>query len=250
MNFRRKLLLVFTFTVALSVAGVAFLVSLMTRRAFAHNEDQRTASLMAQFQREFDAQGKEIARRVESIVASEPFAHMAAALDRAPGDSAAYFDLAKSLAENYQLDFLEFVDSNGLIVSSAQWPAKFGYPENAFPMLGPLAGQPPFLKQEEVQDSSALGLFSVGANRLQSHELYALGGRRLDKQFLGALDLPADTRVLLYQIHGNTFSADSLIGSLTDSTTQSARSSDKLWPLILATSAAGKEMTAIIHWTS
>jgi hypothetical protein len=71
MRFRRKLLAVFALTVFLSVAAVAVLVLTVTRRAFEKNEEQRTAALVAQFQREFNRQGEDIARRVEAIAASE-----------------------------------------------------------------------------------------------------------------------------------------------------------------------------------
>jgi two-component system, NtrC family, nitrogen regulation sensor histidine kinase NtrY len=249
LNFRRKLLAVFTLTVVLSVAGVALLVSAMTRRAFARNEDERSASLMVQFQHEFDAQGKEIARRLEAIAASDPVAHMAALLNHSSSESAGYFDLAKSLAENYELDFLEFVDANGTIVSSAQWPAKFGYPETAFANLTPFAGQPSFLKQEELQDTSVLGLFAVRATRIPDHPLYVIGGRRLDKNFLATLNLP-DTRVFLYQNQPDNRSAESLIAPSSIDPSKAARTTDKLTPLINATREARAEMTAIVHWSS
>ena len=67
------------------------------------------------------------------------------------------------MADSHQLDFLEFVDGHGTIISSAQWPAKFGYPEIAFESLSASSEQGAFLKQEELQDSTALGLFAVRA---------------------------------------------------------------------------------------
>jgi hypothetical protein len=63
MTFRRKLLSVFALTVFLSVAAVALLVSEVTRRAFDHSEDERTAALVTQFRREFNRQGEDIVRR-------------------------------------------------------------------------------------------------------------------------------------------------------------------------------------------
>ena len=72
MTFRRKLLAVFALTVVLSVAGVAFVVQAVTRNAFEKTEDQRTAALVAQFQREFTLRGDDVGRRVESIAASDP----------------------------------------------------------------------------------------------------------------------------------------------------------------------------------
>ncbi len=55
MIFRRKLLTVFALTVFLSVAAVALLVLAVTRSAFEKTEEQRTAALVTQFQREFTA---------------------------------------------------------------------------------------------------------------------------------------------------------------------------------------------------
>ncbi len=123
MMFRRKLLAVFALTVFLSVAAVAWLVSEVTRRAFARSDDERTAALVTQFRREFNRQGEEVERRVEAIAGSEAASRMALALNHAPADSGPYFELAKTAAENNQIDFLEFVESDGTIVSSAQWPA-------------------------------------------------------------------------------------------------------------------------------
>ena len=53
MSFRRKLLAVFALTVFLSVAGVAWIVSAVTRRAFEQADAERTVALTAQFRREF-----------------------------------------------------------------------------------------------------------------------------------------------------------------------------------------------------
>jgi signal transduction histidine kinase len=248
LNFRRKLLIVFTLTVVLSVAAVGLLISALARRAFAKNEDERSAALMAQFQREFDDQGKEIARRLEAITASEAVVHMATALDHG-GDSAAYFELAKLTAQNYELDFLEFVDGNGAIVSSAQWPAKFGYPEPVFASFVALAGEQAFLKQESLQDTSELGMFAVRASRIANQPLYVIGGRCLDNNFLTLLDLPSGTRVRLYQIRGDRSPQLSLIDP-SSAESQAKQPADKLAFLINATRESGREMTAIVHWSS
>src|SRR5258708_3280056 len=191
MTFRRKLLAVFALTVFLSVATVGWLVSTLSRRAFERAEDERTSALVTQFRHEFNRQGEEVSRRVEAIAASEPVTRMGLAMNHAAPDPAAYFDAAKSTAENYQLDFLEFVDSQGTIISSAQWPAKFGHPEPASSSLLSIAEKSEFLKQEPLQDNPALGLFAVRAVHVGEHPVYVIGGRRLDKDFLAAHGLPA-----------------------------------------------------------
>ncbi|MGB2604647.1 MAG: hypothetical protein WBC78_13700, partial [Candidatus Sulfotelmatobacter sp.] len=154
MMFRRKLLTVFALTVFLSVAAVAFLVSVVTRRAFEQNEDERTAALVTQFHREFNRQGNLVARSVQTIASSEAVTRMAVALNRASPDAGPYFELARTVAENNQLDFLEFVESDGTIASSAQWPSKFGYQENAntIDSFTVVADRGAFLKQEDLPD--------------------------------------------------------------------------------------------------
>jgi len=83
MIFRRKLLAVFALMVFVSVAAVAGLVLMVTRNAFETTEKQQTTALVAQFQREFNRQGEEVARRVETIAASEPISRMATAINGA-----------------------------------------------------------------------------------------------------------------------------------------------------------------------
>lgn len=251
MSFRRKLLTVFALTVFLSVAAVALLVLAVTRSAFEKEEDQRTAALVTQFQREFDHRGDEIARRVEAIATSSPVSRMETALNGTSADSAEYFDLARQMAESYQLDFLEFLDGRGTIISSVQWPAKFGYPETGFESLAASSEQNSFLKREELQDSNALGLFAVRTARIGDHPVYVVGGRRLDKNFLSALDMPADTRVLLYQNRSDHFSSDSLLDpSAPGNVRDAARPADKFAPIIEAARQYNQETTGIVKWTA
>ena len=249
MIFRRKLLAVFALTVFLSVAAVAILVLVVTRRAFEKNEEQRSTALLGQFGREFNRQGEEIADRVAAIASSELITHMATSLSGTPADSAGYFDLAKTLADTRQLDFLDLVDDHGTIISSAQSPAKFGYPEPGFENLSSATTLGPFLKEENLSDSSALGLFAVRATRIGDHPVYVIGGRRLDKNFISALDLPSDMRTLLYQNRGERFSKDWLLDP-TGNSGDEKRSADKFAPLIGAVQQSNQEMSFKIAWTS
>ena len=250
MTFRRKLLTVFALTVFLSVATVALLVLGVTRNAFEKAEHQRTTALVTQFQREFSRRGDEVARRVETIATSNPVSRMAIAMNGTSSDSAEYFDLARQMAEGYQLDFLEFLDGRGTIISSAQWPAKFGYPDAGFASLAAASGESAFLKREELQDSTALGLFAVRVTRVSEHPVYVVGGRRLDKNFLSALDLPADMRVLLYQNRSEHFSPDSLLDpSVPGNGTDTKRPADKFAPLVETVRQYNQETTGIVKWS-
>lgn len=251
MTFRRKLLVVFTLTVFVSVAGVAWLVQAMTRNAFEKNDSQRTASLLAQFQQEFNRRGEDIGRRVENIANSEAMTRMATALNGSSPDSAEYFDLAHSMAESHQLDFVEILDWRGTIVSSAQWPAKFGYPEPAFDSISGSSEQSAFLKLEELQDSSALGLFALRAVRVGEHPVYVIGGRRLDRNFLSALDLAPEMRVLLYQNRGDHFSPDLFLDpSAKNDVSDPAHPGERLASLVNSVRQYNQEMTGIAHWSA
>jgi signal transduction histidine kinase len=238
---------VFALTVFLSVAAVALLVSVVTRRAFDRSEDERTAALVTQFRRAFSRQGEDVARRVEAIAASDAASHMALKLNQPQADSGPYFELAKTTAENSQLDFLEFVQSDGTIISSAQWPAKFGYPESAISTFPVEASQGAFLRQEELQDGTALGLFVVRATRVGEHPVYVIGGRRLDKTFLAGLDMPAGMRALLYQNRGDHFAAELLVDPSAPS--DNLRPAEKIEPLVDAVRQSKQEMTSRVRWS-
>ncbi len=250
MSFRRKLLTVFALTVFLSVAGVALLVQYLTRGAFEKTENERTAALVSQFQREFNRRGEEVARVVQSIAGSEVLNRMAIALNGTTADSAEYFDLARTMGDSHQLDFLEFLDSQGKIISSAQWPAKFGYVDSRIDALSASGEAAPFLQLEELQDSSALGLFAVRAVRAGEHPVFVVGGRRLDQDFLSALDLPPDMRVLMYQNRGNHFSTEQLISPSSAGGADSTHPADKFAPLIEAVSKYKQEISGIVNWSS
>ena len=246
--FRRKLLAGFALTVFLSVAAVALLVSGVTRRAFDRSEDERTAALVTQFRREFNRQGEVVARRVEAIAASDAASRMTLALNRAPADPGPYFELAKATAESNQLDFLEFVQSNGNIISSAQWPEQFGHPDESFESFTAASRQGAFLRQESLQEGTALGLFAVRATRAGEGPVYVIGGRRLDKAFLDSLDMPVGMRALLYQNRGSRFSADLLMDPSASSTAK-VRPAEKLEPLVDAVRQSKEEQTSLVRWS-
>jgi len=246
--FRRKLLTVFALTVFLSVAAVALLVSAVTRRAFERSEEERTAALVTQFRREFNRQGEDVTRRVQAIAASEEASRMAVKLNRPQADAGPYFELAKTTAENSRLDFLEFVESDGTIISSAQWPAKFGYPDAAAGSFAASADQSAFLKQEELQDGTALGLFAVRATRVGERPVYVIGGRRLDRSFLSGIDMPVGMRALLYQNRGDRFAAELLVDP-SESAAETVQTAGKLEPLVDGIRQSKQETSSLVRWS-
>jgi signal transduction histidine kinase len=208
MTFRTRLLLIFTVAVAAAVGVVELVVSSRARQAFEDMEAKRAEALVTQFNREFARRGMEVMRTVESIAAS------AAARDIAISpDASSYVDQAAALGSTHGLDLLELVAGDGTIVSSAEWPARFGYKEDWLTGEPDWKGRGAFLKREELPDGVALALVAVGMASVGDRKLYVAGGRLLDREFLSTLVMPAGMRVLLYRNLAPQFSASELIGA-------------------------------------
>ena len=244
MSFRRKLLAVFALTVFLSVVAVTWIVSTVTRRAFERSNEERTVALIAQFRREFNRRGEEVVRRVQAIASSDATTRMALALSHGAPDYGAYLAEAKAIADNQQLDFLEFVDSQGAIISSAQWPAKFGYKESSLPAVQP-APKEAFLRREDLPEGAALSLSAIREVNVGDKPLYVIGGRRIDKDFLATLELPAGMRALFYQNFATGFSLPLLIDP-----SGTAQHPDGIAPLVERVQQQKQETTELIHWSS
>jgi two-component system, NtrC family, nitrogen regulation sensor histidine kinase NtrY len=249
-TYRRKLVAVFALTVFLSVAAVAGLVLLLTRNAYEKTENERTKALVQQFQREFDRRGDDVVWRIEAIATSDALTRMATAASGTTFASAEYFDLGRTLAESRQLDFLEILDAHGTIISSAQWATKFGYPDTNFSSLAGADRQGAFLKLEELQDSTALGLFAVRTVSAGDHSLYIIGGRRLDRNFLSALDLPPDMRVMLYENRSDRFSPEFLLDPNSGNRGEFAHAAERLAPLVNSVRQYGSEVAGVVAWSS
>ena len=253
MTFRQKLLLLFAATVLLCVAVISASVYSTIRRTFEQADQVRANAVAAQFRSEFQRRGLEVARKVESVAASETVQHIALEMNRGATDSGEYVSEARTLAGQQRLDFLELVDDRGAILSSAQWQAKFGYPEAAIPQATPPQATTPapavpagaFLKREELPDGATLGLFAVRVARVGEQPLYVIGGERLDQGFLATLDIPAGTRVLLYQNLDAKWNPKALLDL-----NGPAAGVDQIAPLVAQVRDRLQESQRVIHWTS
>jgi len=231
--------------VVLTVGSVAWVVSSMMRQAFERLDSQRTAALVGQFQREFARRGEEVTSRVDGIARDENILRTAIALSQPQADPSSFVNEASALAAAHQLDFLELVGNDGTIVSSAEWPARFGYREDWLLTAEDWATHGAFLKREELPDRIALGLVAVRWVRTGEKKLYIVGGRSLDKQFLASLVLPAGMRALLYRNLGQEFTPD----SLTDVTGPLAHA-EKFAPLIACVRQQPRELVETITWSA
>lgn len=199
MSLRQRLLLLLSLTVAASVAAVSWTVLLRIRQVFEQRDQEETALFVSQFQREFQHRSAELAANVDRVAASERMRTIYIQLTLS-GDASPYVNEAASIAQDARLDFLEIIGPDDKIVSSAQWPARFGYLEP----VGLRNDQRAFLKTEDLPDgSTALGLFAmrnVGQFGPKGEEpVDILGGERIDQSFLTDLPVAPGMQVSLYR---------------------------------------------------
>jgi signal transduction histidine kinase len=243
MSFRRRLLIALALIVLVTVGSVSTVVSLRTRRAFERADRERTEALVAQFRREFTRRGDDVVRRVEAIAAGDAVSRMA--LDLSHGtDASAYVTEAKAFADSHQLDLLELVAADGTIISSAHWPARFGYKEDVAPDL---ASRGAVLRLVPLPDGATLGLMAVRSVNIGDKPLLVLGGQRLDRDFLSSLTLPAGMRALLYRNLQPGFSPQALIapaGALDNA------NADRLAPLIARVQQHGADADQVVEWSA
>ena len=238
MTFRRKLLAAFALIVFFSVGTVTWTVLMRTRQVFDTAEAERTAALVAQLRKEIDRRGDQVGQRVEEAARSESATRLA--LDLARGvDPATYLTEAKSVGNGYQLEFLEFLQSDGTIISSAQWPGRFGYKEE----LPASELKSAYLRLQELPDGLSLGLFALRPVH-GGDSVLALGGERIDSEFLNSLSLPAGSRAILYRNPGGIFDPQALILA-----GQKIQYPTKLAPLIGRVQQSGNDATENVYWS-
>src|SRR5262249_22228005 len=74
--------------------------------------------------------------------------------------------------------------------------------------------------------------------------LYVIGGRRLDKNFLSSIELPAGLRVMFYENLSNGFSPQLLVDP-----SGAISQPDKLAPIIQQVQQQREEANGLVHWS-
>ena len=228
MTFRTKLLLISSLTAAGAVALVTGAVSVASRRAFERADATRRDALLDQFRSGLEAQGKDVARRVEQAAMSVSVQQIAA--------GAAEYDSAQQAAEAAGLDFLDVVDSGHKILSSAHWPARFGYQNDWDIAPEDWAATDAFLARIPLPEGSAVALVAVrpaGANA------YAAGGRRLTPELLKTLGSAPGMRALLWLPPGELIDAQGAVSQ-----------PERLAALIDRVRSQGREASGTVQWAA
>jgi signal transduction histidine kinase len=245
MSFRTKLLLVVLLTIFASVSVVAYAVTHYTQAAFESLDAERTEALVAQFQKEFAQRGAEIAQQAKNIAEANPTERMAIDMSRPNADLSLYVRDAVGTAQEHGLDFVEFVNHDGVLISSAQFPARVGYKNDWVTSVKDWNNTAPFLKKEELPDGVAVSLSVVRTNNtVADKSLYIIGGHRLDKNFLASLVLPAGMRALIYTNLDPAFVPTSLLGEKID-----ADQAERFAPLVEQLQKQPQPLIRTLEWT-
>jgi two-component system nitrogen regulation sensor histidine kinase NtrY len=246
MSFRAKLFWIFLVTVLASVSVVAYGVVHYTQAAFEEMDAQRTEALVAQFNKEFEQRGAEVVQQVENVANGEITLRVAMDLARPNADQSLYVHDAIGVSQDHGMEFVEFVNWDGTIISSAQYPARDTYKNDWVTVTKDWRGSRAFLKKEELPDGVALSVTAVrtvsGGN---DKNLYIIGGRRLDQNFLASLVLPSGMRALLYRNLEPGF----VEGALTD-VNGSADNPDRFRGLIEQMQRNPQSVLRTINWTA
>src|SRR6266481_289651 len=245
MSFRTKLFLLFLVTVLASVSAVTYSVTHYTRAAYEEADMQRTQALVEQFQKEFAQQRELVARQVEFVTNSEVTLKMAIDLERANVDQSLYVRDAAGAAQEHGLNFMEFVISDGTLISSAQYPARVGYKETWVTNAKDWNGTESFLRKEELPNESAVALTAVRTQPNVTRPFYAIGGRRLDRNFLASLVAPAGMRTLLYLNLDATFVPGDITAANGD-----VDQPERFAPIIAQIQKQPAPLVQTIQWTS
>ncbi len=244
MTFRSKLFVNFMLALLVSVALVAVGVTIVTRRAFGELNREHMDALVEQFHKEFERRRHDVLNRVQGIADAEPTVRMAIDLSRPNADISVYVNDARGVAQSHQLDFLDFVGTDGSIISSAEWSARFGYKMDWVTQKEDWASRGSFLMKLDTQDGPALALMAVAAVRVGDKDLYVVGGERLGKEFLASLVLPSNMRALLYLNLEPAFQPVNLIDSAGPVT-----EAERFETIIERERSQPTEQTAKIDWT-
>lgn len=198
MSLKTKLLLLVTISITASVGAVAWLIEERAHEAFRQVEQERTAALVNQFRREFEHAGDEITRGVDSIASSDAMQRTVTELANG-AEYANYVNEGASNAAAQRLDFLDLIAPDGAIISSAHWPARFGYKQRWFLDLPTPLPHQAFLKHVETPQGNVLAMLCFRTVPVHGLNYYLIGGRKLDT-VVQSLSPPEGLRVAIFSV--------------------------------------------------
>jgi two-component system, NtrC family, nitrogen regulation sensor histidine kinase NtrY len=239
LSLNAKLLLLISLSITASVGMVAFLIEERAHEAFRRIEKERTETLVGQFRSEFNHEGVEITSSVEGIANSDAMQRTASELTNG-ADLAGFINEAAGYATTAHLDFLDLIAPDGTIISSAHWPARFGYKQRWFLDAGVPVPADAFLRHVEMPQGTALAMLCIRPVKTHGASYYLLGGRKL-AAVLQALSPPAGLRFSIYSAPEK--GQGELLGGAGNNI-----GLDKVMPLIQKAMDQRREQSSTVDW--
>jgi signal transduction histidine kinase len=207
MTFRTRLLLVSSLTVAGAVALVSGAVSGATRRAFDRISEERRKGVTDQFQREVISQDREVEDKVQRAAASGAVQQIAVEANKSEPDFSTFVDEARAQADAQALDFLDILQPDLTIISSASAPARFGYKSDWLIAPDDVSAAKSFLTRIPTDNGTAVAFAAVHAVSVGDKSILVVGARKLDPPFLASLGVAPGVRAMLWLASGEVMDA-------------------------------------------
>jgi len=240
MTFRTKLLVVSSITLAGAVALTTGAVSILTRRAFDRINEQRRTALVAQLQKQLEVQSRDVEGKAQRASAYEGVFRLAVEASRAAPDLSAHYDDARPLAEGQSADFLDLLQPDGTIISSAHWPARFAYKNDWQIAPEDFASPTAFLTRVPVPEGkAAVAMVAVRPVAVGEKKIFVAVGKKLDATFLASMGSVPGTRTLLWLSPQEVLDANGPVAS-----------PDKLGSLATQAMQSGRRDAATIQWSA
>jgi len=239
MTFRTRLLVVSSLTLAGAVALVSGAVSLATRRTFERIAEERRNDLIRQFQREMESQFRDIEDKVQRAAASAEVMQIAVEANQPEPDFSAFLDEARAQADAQALDFLDILQPDLTIVSSASAPARFGYKSDWLISPSDAAATKPFLVRIPMDSGTAVAFAAGRPVSAGDKSIYVVGARKLDSAFLASLGAASTVRPLLWLASGEVIGTSGPVGN-----------SQPLNRLLDTLRRTKRETAATVQWTA
>jgi signal transduction histidine kinase len=237
MTFRTKLLLITSLTVTGSVALATGAISLWTRLTFERMDLDRRQTALRQFEKDLSTRGQEVAARVQKAASSETALRVAIEANRPSPDLSLLLNDARTLAETQSLDFLDLVQPDLSILSSAHWPARFGYKNDWAGAESGRTSPDPFLTRVPTQEGSAAALAAIRTVSAGEKKIFVLGAERLNPSFLASIGASPGTRAVLWLSAQEVFDASGPLAH-----------GDRLAQLAAEVERTSKPANATIQW--
>ncbi len=184
MSFRLRLSFAFAVVASCAVLVIATITFSLAMRNFRQNDAQIADALLGQVQRDLERTGEELTRVAGELAASDSIQRVIA-----DPDPFTHVDDAATLAHARGLEFLELLRPDGTVISSAHWPARYGYKSSL-----PLGREGAFAAHIETAMGEQLVILAVR----RSPSIVVVSGSSIPRS-LAKLKLPSDVSLWIFE---------------------------------------------------